>query len=94
MKKDVTKFIRLDFQLITQGRLLLLRGRSEQILGVLGKLVVHLPHHTNRNPEIKQYHYLCTYLSKDSSAWTEVRTDSSCSKASITAPGGRDLGDF
>ena len=43
---------------------------------------------------INLYRYLGLYAKKDSSAWTEVWSGARPSTAPITAPGGRDLGDF
>ena len=43
---------------------------------------------------INLYRYLGIYAKKDSSAWTEVWSGARPSTAPITAPGGRDLGDF
>ena len=78
-----------------QRRLLRLQGVAIwEVFEFLGGLVIYHSHHVNTNPEIKPYRYLCTYPSKDSSAWTEVWSIAWPSKASIIAPGGRNLGGF
>ena len=89
--------LRLRFGLIlgAQRRLLWLPGVAIwTIVEFLGGLVIYHFHHAYTNPEIKPYRYLCAYPSKDSSAWIEVWSIPWPSKAPITAPKGRDLGDF
>ena len=81
--------------LAPQRRLLLLPGVAIwEISEILGGLVIHSSHHVSTNPEIKPFLHLTTYQSKDSSAWTKVSTSIFPPTAAITAPGGRDLGDF
>ena len=55
--------------------------------------MIHSSRHVSTHPEIKPFQHLTTCPNKDSSAWTEVSVGTCPSRASIVAPGGRNLGD-
>ena len=82
-------------ELALQRRLLRLPGVAIWAdFEFLGGLVIHSSRHASTNPEIKPYRYLETHTNKDASAWTEVSTRTCPPTERITAPGGRDLGEF
>ena len=56
--------------------------------------MIYSSYQAKATTEIKSYLYLYAYPSKVFSAWTEVWTIPWSSRAPITPPGGRDLGDF
>ena len=56
--------------------------------------MTHSAYHVTPTTFIKSYRRLGAYTKKDISAWTEVSTIPCPPMAPITAPGGRDLGDF
>ena len=53
--------------------------------------MIYSSRHVSPNPEIKPHRYLGTYPIKVRCAWTEVSVDTCPSRASVMAPGGRDL---
>ena len=65
-----------------------------EIFVILGGLVTYCSYQGEPTAKLKSYRHLCTYPRKVVSAWTEDWSIPRPSTASITAPGGRDLGDF
>ena len=90
-----TMAVRLQGDLCSRPHCILtIHARSGRENEIIGKLVTWESLHVYRNPNVASYHPLGTYTSKDYSAWTEVWTDTWSPTTSITAPQGRDLGDF
>jgi hypothetical protein len=78
-----------------QGKVLWLPGVAVwAIFEFLGGRVTYSSYQVKPTTRIFLYRHLWVYIKKDSSAWTEVWSISWPSRASITAPGGRGLGDF
>ena len=59
-----------------------------------GRLIIYGSYLVTATTYLKSFHFLCTYPSKVSGAWTEVWTIPWSSTMPIIAFGGRDLEDF
>ena len=64
------------------------------IFEFLSRPMIYSSHQMKPSTRIKPYRHLWVYTEKGSSAWTEVWSGTWPSRASIMAPGGRDLADF